>query len=27
LGIFTPGEDFPEADLACGVTLHLYRLP
>ena len=27
LGMFTPGEDFPEADLACGVTLHLYRLP
>jgi hypothetical protein len=25
--MFTPGEDFPEADLACGVTLHLYRLP
>lgn len=27
LGLFTPGEDFPEANLACGVTLHLYRLP
>jgi 23S rRNA (cytosine1962-C5)-methyltransferase len=27
LGMFTPGEDFPEANLACGVTLHLYRLP
>jgi 23S rRNA (cytosine1962-C5)-methyltransferase len=27
LGMFIPGEDFPEADLACGVTLHLYRLP
>lgn len=27
LGLFTPGEDFPEADLARGVTLHLYRLP
>jgi 23S rRNA (cytosine1962-C5)-methyltransferase len=27
LGMFNPGEDFPEADLACGVTLHLYRLP
>jgi len=27
LGLFTPGEDFPEADVSCGVTLHLYRLP
>ncbi len=27
LGLFTPGEDFPEANLACGVNLHLYRLP
>jgi 23S rRNA (cytosine1962-C5)-methyltransferase len=27
LGMFTPGEDFPETNLACGVTLHLYRLP
>ena len=27
LVIFTPGDYFPEADLACGVTLHLYRLP
>lgn len=26
LGLLTPGKDFPEADLACGVTLHLYRL-
>lgn len=27
VGLFTPGEDFPETDLECGVTLHLYRLP
>jgi 23S rRNA (cytosine1962-C5)-methyltransferase len=27
LGLLTPGEDFPEANLACGVILHLYRLP
>jgi 23S rRNA (cytosine1962-C5)-methyltransferase len=27
IDLFTPGEDFPEANLACGVTLHLYRLP
>ncbi len=27
LGLFTPGEDFPEADVSGGVTLHLYRLP
>ncbi|MDH3453897.1 MAG: class I SAM-dependent methyltransferase [Desulfuromonadales bacterium] len=27
LGLFTPGEDFPEARAECGVTLHLYRLP
>ncbi len=26
-GMFTPGDDFPEADMACGVTLHLYRRP
>ena len=26
-GLFTPGEDFPEAQAKCGVTLHLYRLP
>ena len=27
LGLFTPGEDFPEARTECGVTLHLYRRP
>jgi 23S rRNA (cytosine1962-C5)-methyltransferase len=27
LGLFTPGQDFPEAQQECGVTLHLYRLP
>ncbi|MGK2905607.1 MAG: class I SAM-dependent methyltransferase [Desulfuromonadales bacterium] len=27
LGMFTPGEDFPEARAECGVSLHLYRLP
>lgn len=27
LGLFTPGEDFPEAKVSGGVTLHLYRLP
>ena len=27
LGLFTPGEDFPEAEVSGGVTLHLYRLP
>jgi 23S rRNA (cytosine1962-C5)-methyltransferase len=27
LGLFTPGEDFPEARAECGVSLHLYRLP
>ena len=27
LGLFTPGQDFPEAHQECGVTLHLYRLP
>lgn len=27
LGLFAPGEDFPEADPVCGVSLHLYRLP
>jgi len=27
IGLFTPGEDFPEAHAECGVTLHLYRLP
>lgn len=26
LGLFSPGEDFPEARIECGVTLHLYRL-
>jgi len=26
LGHFTPGEDFPEAQPGCGVSLHLYRL-
>jgi len=26
VGLFTPGEDFPEADSVCGVSLHLYRL-
>ena len=25
--IFTPGDDFPELNVECGVTLHLYRLP
>jgi 23S rRNA (cytosine1962-C5)-methyltransferase len=27
LGLFTPGEDFPEARAERGVTLHHYRLP
>ncbi|MGW8312534.1 MAG: class I SAM-dependent methyltransferase [Desulfuromonadales bacterium] len=27
LGLFAPGEDFPEAQAGCGVSLHLYRLP
>jgi 23S rRNA (cytosine1962-C5)-methyltransferase len=27
MGLFTPGEDFPEATAAGGVTLHLYCLP
>jgi 23S rRNA (cytosine1962-C5)-methyltransferase len=26
LGHFTPGEDYPEAEPGCGVSLHLYRL-
>jgi len=26
LGLFTPGQDFPEAQQECGVNLHLYRL-
>jgi 23S rRNA (cytosine1962-C5)-methyltransferase len=27
LGVYSPGEDFPEADPVCGVSMHLYRLP
>ena len=27
LGLFTPGNDFPEAHAESGVSLHLYRLP
>jgi 23S rRNA (cytosine1962-C5)-methyltransferase len=27
LGIYRPGEDFPEASPDCGVSLHHYRLP
>lgn len=27
IDLFTPGEDFPEAQAERGVTLHLYRLP
>jgi len=27
LGLFTPGDDFPEARAECGVSLHLYGLP
>jgi 23S rRNA (cytosine1962-C5)-methyltransferase len=27
LGLYGPGEDFPEADPDCGVSIHHYRLP
>ncbi len=27
IGLFTPGDDFPEANVASSVSLHLYRLP
>lgn len=27
LGLYRPGEDFPEASPDCGLTLHLYRMP
>lgn len=27
IGLYTPGDDFPETDPARGVTLHLYRMP